>query len=205
MNDPKRGKFRRHILVVDPGYQIKYLVYTDLIEVLALGLIFFFSFVLLFWQFTGERVHSARWSDSVEYQLFLLVLLLLVLLIYRSLVRSHQIAGPFVRFRDDFRRVSGGDLSGDFSLRKRDRLQDLAEEYRKMKDGLRHLAAQDRTRAEEARQRVARFRRELESQYPQAAAAFEPALHDLEEVLRGMGTQFFLTPEDKSPGESRQP
>lgn len=205
MNEPKRGKFRRHILVVDPGYQIKYLVYTDLIEILALGLIFFFSFVLLFWQFTGERVHSASWSDSVEYQLFLLVLLLLVLLIYRSLVRSHQIAGPFVRFRNDFRRVSGGDLSGGFSLRKRDRLQDLAEEYRKMKDGLRQLAAQDRTRAVEARQRVARLRQELESQYPQAAASMEPVLRDLEEVLRGLGTQFILGPEDKSSGDPDQP
>lgn len=205
MNQPKRGKFRRHILVVDPGYQIKYLVYTDLIEILALGLIFFFSFVLLFWQFTGDRVHSASWSDSVEYQLFLLVLLLLILLIYRSLVRSHQIAGPFVRFRDDFRRVSAGDLSGGFSLRKRDRLQDLAEEYRKMKDGLRHLAAQDRTRSAEARERMARLRQELAAQYPQASAAFEPALRELEEALSGIGTQFILASEVKAAESSRRP
>ena len=69
---------------------------------------------------------------------------LFVFVFYRVIMRSHQIAGPFVRMRRQFDEIKKGDISSDFYLRKNDRLTNLANSFQEMKLGLRDLVQKDR-------------------------------------------------------------
>ena len=150
MSDSNRSKNRRRILVTNWGYQVRYLWFHDLIEVLALVAVVFLLFFLLTARLTEDKVYHDAWSRDLIQQIYVLVLLLAVFVVYRSLLRSHQIAGPFVRIRKDYERMKQGDLSFDLYLRKKDRLQKLAADHRSMKQALRDLIRADRDAAAQA-------------------------------------------------------
>ncbi len=100
MRGADRGteKNRRRRYLIDKPSQLSYLldqVTVGLAAVIASVLALFF---LVFVQLAEDRIYHSAWSDTLFWDLVLLLVLLLLLAVYRGVLRSHRIAGPAHRF-----------------------------------------------------------------------------------------------------------
>ena len=191
---------RRLIRITDKNFQLFYLLYHDTLELIGLAVGVFLLFLLLILQFITGRVGHQLWSESLFYHLPLLLLLILILIGYRALLRSHRIAGPFVRIRRELNQIRQGDLSGCLTLRKKDRLQGLADDFRAMQEGIRNLALTDRQRTEEAILRLEQLRVEIQTGDLSADQRhrLERLMDSLQTTLNSVGSHYVLTSPDPS-------
>jgi len=206
MEKKRSSKNRRRIYIVDGKYQIRYLFYHDILEVLALIAGVFILYFLLFVRITQERVFHSAWSADLVHNLYLLLFLVGLLVIYRSLIRSHQIAGPFVRMSRIMDRMKRGDLSQDLLLRDKDRIQSLAQDFRDMQEGLRQRIRQDRAAGEKAIEALEQLRDELRTAELSDSDRrnVDRRMSAIEERLKGLGKAFVLTPDEHaSAGEEK--
>ena len=144
-------KNRRRRYLIDKPFQLSYLldqVTVGLSAVIARVLALFF---LVFVQLSEDRIYHSAWSETLFWDLALLLLLLLLLAVYRGVLRSHRIAGPAYRFRQVCGQLARGDFSQDFRLRRKDRLKDVAQALQEMTVGLRGLVEDDRRTVADAR------------------------------------------------------
>ena len=65
-----------------------------------------------------------------------LLVLILLFIGFLSIIFSHHIAGPSLRFRKEFKRIAKKDLTGKVTLRKFDYLKDLSQDYNSMLSSL---------------------------------------------------------------------
>jgi methyl-accepting chemotaxis protein len=201
LDSSKKSKNRRRILVTNWGYQIQYLTRRDLLEIAALVVFVLMLFALLTLQVTRQQVYHKPWSDQLMGYWALMLILLMLFLVYRSILRSHQIAGPFVRIRRDYEQMKRGDLSADVRLRKGDRLEQFASDYRAMKDGLRDILEQDRMKKQTALEALEKLNSQLEKQQvPQdVAKTIRQQVEAARMAVEDIGSELVLRPQEKSP------
>ncbi len=182
-------------------YQIQYLTRRDLLEIAALVVFVLMLFALLTLQVTRQQVYHKPWSDQLMGYWALMLILLMLFLVYRSILRSHQIAGPFVRIRRDYEEMKRGDLSADVRLRKGDRLEKFAADHRAMKDGLRDILEQDRVKKQEALEALEKLNSQLEKQQmPQdVAKTIRQQVEAARRAVEDIGSDLVLWAQEKSP------
>ena len=163
MADNIYKKNRRRLFAYDRSYQIKYLLLNDTLEIIALGMAVFYMFFLLLFQISKTKVFHAAWSDNLTFNISVLIIIFFIFVFYRVIIRSHQIAGPFVRMERQFNEMKNGDISSDFYLRKSDRLTKLSKSFQEMKEGLRELIQKDRDLADSSIKKLENLEKKLES------------------------------------------
>lgn len=201
-NEISERNRRRHYLI-DKSFQFTYLfdhVTVGLAAAVASVLTLFF---LVFFQLSEKRIYHSAWSSTLFWDLGLLFVLLVLLALYRGLLRSHRIAGPAYRFRQACRQVAQGDLTASFRLRRKDQLKDVAQAFQEMTLALRDLADRDREAVAGAKAALA----ELQSLV--SAPGFGEARQErlatlaaaIEQHLDAIGKHYILSLEERAGRE----
>ena len=137
----KRPYKRRHILIDRFQYQL-----------LLINLLYFFTILVIFSAALfvpliiqlessalslSEQEAVASQFLSLHARVWPALLFAFLLFAIHSIFVSHRIAGPLVRFRNTFKTIAAGDLSGWVTLRKHDYLGNEADVLNEMIVGLR--------------------------------------------------------------------
>jgi methyl-accepting chemotaxis protein len=137
----KRPYKRRQILIDRFQYQL-----------LLINLLYFFTILLIFSAALfvpliiqldshtlslSEQEAVASQFLSLHARVWPALLLAFLLFAIHSIFVSHRIAGPLMRFRNTFKAIAAGDLSGRVTLRKHDYLGHEADALNEMIAGLR--------------------------------------------------------------------
>jgi methyl-accepting chemotaxis protein len=137
----KRPYKRRHILIDRFQYQL-----------LLINLLYFFAILLIFsaalflpliiqlesktLSFSEQEAVATQFL-SLHARVWPALLIAFLLFAIHSIFVSHRIAGPLMRFRNTFKAIAAGDLSGRVTLRKHDYLGNEADHLNEMIVGLR--------------------------------------------------------------------
>lgn len=137
----KRPYKRRHILIDRFQYQL-----------LLINLLYFFAILLIFsaalflpliiqlesktLSFSEQEAVASQFL-SLHARVWPALLITFLLFAIHSIFVSHRIAGPLMRFRNTFKAIAAGDLSGRVTLRKHDYLGNEADHLNEMIVGLR--------------------------------------------------------------------
>jgi len=136
--------FRRRKYLVDSRMQMRFTMYLLVIS-LAVNVLA----VVLFNYFAIKELDSALWKTHIDVQStdelinipFVYVNLIslasvTVLMLIAGIIMLKKTTGPLYRMSMDIKRFTAGDLSSPIILRKKDDLQDIADELNKMNEGI---------------------------------------------------------------------
>ncbi len=112
---------KRSTLIVDKSFQYNQIIPVVTIAILAANAVLISVFLLLGTD-SSNRLQTFIWVVAV------IEVVLVVAAIYYSAITSNRIAGPVYRLKKVLREIADGDLTVRIKLRKRDYLQDLAQE-----------------------------------------------------------------------------
>lgn len=178
-------RFRRRIYLVNPRFQLGQMLSQAIYNLfMAFVIAALFAYFFLF-KYSKTAVRSGPSTTELWHSFIWFALALVIVACLISILSSHKVFGPFVRFRETMRRVSGGDLTARVRLRKRDKLVDLAAEFNSMLDLLHTQAEQDDQKLEVIAQRLGEMKRQLEAEQPTGAAT-EKILGTVEECNRDL-------------------
>lgn len=149
---------KRRILFIDKKFQSRFIINFCSIVVIGgiviTGLLYLFTMRSNTVSFVNSRVVVQTTADFLLPLLIqtvgiVMILMGLVTAIVALLV-SHKIAGPLYRVKKVLKMLGDGDFSGDFHIRSKDQLQDLArilnEMIIKLRAKLKELAKEDKAR-----------------------------------------------------------
>ena len=194
MSDKRKN--RRRIFAYERSYQIRYLLFNDTLEIIAMGMTVFIIFFLLVMQLSKNKVFHSAWSDSMTADIAILLVIFCIFIFYRVIIRSHQIAGPFVRLQRQFDEMKTGDISSDFYLRRSDRLIKLAKSFQEMKTGMRGLIQKDRELVSASLQKLEILEKELKSNIDQNSV--QNLINEIRNDLDNIGKMYTLSYEEKN-------
>lgn len=163
----KRPYKRRRILIDRFQYQL-----------LLINLLYFFTILLIFsaalfvpliiqlesttLSLPEQEVVASQFL-SLHARVWPALLLAFLLFAIHSIFVSHRIAGPLMRFRNTFKAIAAGDLSGWVTLRKHDYLGNEADVLNEMIAGLRAKIKDIDAQYREVRTVLGEFRGGIES------------------------------------------
>lgn len=140
--DKRVGKNnRRHrILFIDKKFQAKFIVNFCLLVVagalITTGLLYLFTMGSKTVSFVNSRVVVQTTADFLLPLLIQNVCIMMIIIglatIMMTLLISHKIAGPLYRLKKAVKTLGEGDFSGEFKIRRKDQLQDLAQIFNEM-------------------------------------------------------------------------
>lgn len=143
--------FRRRKYIINPSFQIKYL----LIVVGITAVILFLTTYIVNLTIKGSHLLENLTSMEIVFLTRLITrtvlsvsIVYLFIIFVLGIIISHRIAGPLYVFDKMFKLVSDGDLTIKLKLRKSDELQNLAESFQNMIDKLNSFIKTDKEKIE---------------------------------------------------------
>ena len=134
------NKQRRKKYFIEKGFQTRFIIKFCLLVMLAtvlMGVVLFFfgqrstTVVLENTEVTVKT--TADFILPILIQTIIVVTLFVgTATVFLTLFMSHRIAGPFYRLKREMKVMGSGDISGDFNIRRKDQLQDLATSINQM-------------------------------------------------------------------------
>jgi len=135
-----KGLERRRILVVDPKLQFRYLILPVVVTVTTAGCLFalFSAQAASLKALAPEDLVGEISRVQAQSAMAVGAVLLghIALILWLGLTLSHKVAGPIYRLRKSMEGLSAGDVSVRITLRRGDRLTDLADAFNQMADAL---------------------------------------------------------------------
>ncbi|HEX7549013.1 MAG TPA: methyl-accepting chemotaxis protein [Candidatus Methylomirabilis sp.] len=132
----------------------------------------------------GERYWAASQFLMLDSWIWLPLILVFAMMCVLSMVVTHRVAGPLIRFRRVFEAVRAGDLTVRTNIRRFDYLQTEARILSEMVVGLRERVAALRQQREECEAAWREYRRIAEARGP---AEIRPHLEAFEARLKQAG------------------
>jgi len=136
-----RDRRRRRILFIDKKFQTNFIINFCLLVVIGglitTALLYFFTTRSHTVSFVNSRAVVQTTADFLLPLLAQTVCIVMVIIglaaIIMTLLVSHRIAGPLYRLKKVLNMLGEGDFSGDFRIRHKDQLQDLASIFNDMR------------------------------------------------------------------------
>jgi methyl-accepting chemotaxis protein len=147
-----QARLRRKKKLIDPSYQIRYILYLAGIASLECVLVAAIVILTVFGMIDVSPEGHARLFIRTITVLGLALAGLNLLNMLLGLFLSHRISGPLYRLRTSMQKAKAGDFSQVMRLRVSDEFQSLKESFNEMVEGLRDIAIRQRTEG----QRLAR-------------------------------------------------
>ncbi len=161
MEETTRPFFVRRHFFVKKGLQGRW--------VLAVVGAALFSFAMIFFDYYITFGRNAGW-DLRMLEIFLRsqtlpmiqLAVFVVVLAVMTVLLSHRVAGPLINLEKSLARLAEGDLTHRIRLRRKDQLKDIRDAYNRTADALRAKIVDDRSRAEDALQRLESVSKEIQ-------------------------------------------
>lgn len=133
-------KNRRSALLINPKFQISFLIYTASIAAITAA-IFYGAIYYFFWKFRTMGAAVGLPSDHVFFRFlleqqtslnwcwFIVSILAVTVIIVSGMYLSHRVAGPIHHLQEHMEKIAKGESAGEVQFRKQDYFPELADAY----------------------------------------------------------------------------